>query len=102
MPKKISIVFSNKETDKEEFVTDELVEGKSIPILSPKMRKELINVLYTHKYSFASDDEESGNIKGHEVYIHLDIERPYPPVLRRPAYPASPSAREPWKNISKS
>ncbi|MBW0477535.1 hypothetical protein O181_017250 [Austropuccinia psidii MF-1] len=33
-------------------------------------------------------------IKGHEVYITLNIDRPYPPVLRRPAYPASPRSRE--------
>ncbi|MBW0497399.1 hypothetical protein O181_037114 [Austropuccinia psidii MF-1] len=31
---------------------------------------------------------------GHEVDIILNIERPYPPLLRRPAYPASPKSRE--------
>ncbi|MBW0562538.1 hypothetical protein O181_102253 [Austropuccinia psidii MF-1] len=35
-----------------------------------------------------------GAIKGHEVDITLNIDRPYPPVLRRTAYPASPRARE--------
>ncbi|MBW0548534.1 hypothetical protein O181_088249 [Austropuccinia psidii MF-1] len=44
--------------------------------------------------SFASDNEPLGAIKGHEVDITLDIDRPYPPVLGRPAYPASPRARE--------
>ncbi|MBW0523672.1 hypothetical protein O181_063387 [Austropuccinia psidii MF-1] len=33
-------------------------------------------------------------IKGHEVDITHNIDRQYPPVLRRPAYPASPRARE--------
>ncbi|MBW0514272.1 hypothetical protein O181_053987 [Austropuccinia psidii MF-1] len=33
-------------------------------------------------------------IKGHEVDITLNINRPYPPVLRRPPYPASPRAIE--------
>ncbi|MBW0515934.1 hypothetical protein O181_055649 [Austropuccinia psidii MF-1] len=37
---------------------------------------------------------KGGAIEGHEVYITLNIERPYPPVIRRPAYPASPRARE--------
>ncbi|MBW0537666.1 hypothetical protein O181_077381 [Austropuccinia psidii MF-1] len=32
--------------------------------------------------------------QGHEVNITLNIDRPCPPVLRRPAYPASPRARE--------
>ncbi|MBW0569036.1 hypothetical protein O181_108751 [Austropuccinia psidii MF-1] len=33
-------------------------------------------------------------MKGREVDITLNIDRTYPPVLRRPAYPASPRARE--------
>ncbi|MBW0572624.1 hypothetical protein O181_112339 [Austropuccinia psidii MF-1] len=58
------------------------------------MRNELINVLYTYNIAFASDNEPLGAIRGHEVSINLNIDRPYPPVLRRPAYPASPRARE--------
>ncbi|MBW0553700.1 hypothetical protein O181_093415 [Austropuccinia psidii MF-1] len=58
------------------------------------MRHVLIDVLYTYKNVFASDNEPLGAIKGHEGDITLNIDRPYPPVLRRPAYPASPRARE--------
>ncbi|MBW0517179.1 hypothetical protein O181_056894 [Austropuccinia psidii MF-1] len=58
------------------------------------MRHELIDVLYTYNNSFASDNKPLGAIKGHEVDITLNIDRPYPPVLRRTAYPASPRARE--------
>ncbi|MBW0569917.1 hypothetical protein O181_109632 [Austropuccinia psidii MF-1] len=58
------------------------------------MRNELINVLYTYNNAFASDNEPLGAISGHEVDITLNIDRTYPPVLRRPAYPASPRARE--------
>ncbi|MBW0534176.1 hypothetical protein O181_073891 [Austropuccinia psidii MF-1] len=58
------------------------------------MRHELIDVLYTYNNAFASNKEPLDAIKGHEVDINLNIDRPYPPVLRRPAYPASPRARE--------
>ncbi|MBW0590415.1 hypothetical protein O181_130130 [Austropuccinia psidii MF-1] len=58
------------------------------------MRKELMNVLYTYKNAFSSDDEPLGTIKRHEVDINLNIDRPYPAVLKRPAYLASPRARE--------
>ncbi|MBW0569734.1 hypothetical protein O181_109449 [Austropuccinia psidii MF-1] len=58
------------------------------------MRNELINVLYTYNNAFSSDNEPLCAIRGHEVDINLNIDRPYPPVLRRPAYPASPRARE--------
>ncbi|MBW0523421.1 hypothetical protein O181_063136 [Austropuccinia psidii MF-1] len=77
MPKQISVISSVKDTSKEELVAD-----------------HFIYLLYTYKNVFASDNEPLGAIKGHEVYITLNIDRPYPPGLRRPAYPASPRARE--------
>ncbi|MBW0562666.1 hypothetical protein O181_102381 [Austropuccinia psidii MF-1] len=58
------------------------------------MMHDLIDVLYTYKNAFASDNEPLGAIKGKEVDVTLNIDRPYPPVLRRPAYSASPRARE--------
>ncbi|MBW0468532.1 hypothetical protein O181_008247 [Austropuccinia psidii MF-1] len=94
MPKKISIISSVKDNYKEEFVDDQLVEAQINPSSSPKMRHDLIDVLYTYKNSFASDKEPLGTIKGNEVNITLNIDRPYPPVLRIPAYPASPRPRE--------
>ncbi|MBW0515348.1 hypothetical protein O181_055063 [Austropuccinia psidii MF-1] len=94
MPKQRSIISSVKDTYKEEFVANQLVEEQIHPSLSPKMRHDLSDVLYTYKNSFASDNEPLGTFKGHEVDITLNIDRPYPPVLRRPAYPASTKARE--------
>ncbi|MBW0525532.1 hypothetical protein O181_065247 [Austropuccinia psidii MF-1] len=58
------------------------------------MRHELVDVLYTYKNSFAADNEPLGAIKGDEVDITLIIDRPDLPVLRRPAYEASPTAIE--------
>ncbi|MBW0569653.1 hypothetical protein O181_109368 [Austropuccinia psidii MF-1] len=94
MTKQISVVSSVKDTYKDEFVSNELVEAQIHPSLSPKMRNEIIDVLYTYNNAFASDNKPLGAIKGHEVDITLNINRPCPPVLRRPAYPASPGARE--------
>ncbi|MBW0540411.1 hypothetical protein O181_080126 [Austropuccinia psidii MF-1] len=48
----------------------------------------------TYKNSFASDNEALDAIKGDEVDITINIDRPYNPVLRRPPYPAIPRARE--------
>ncbi|MBW0510016.1 hypothetical protein O181_049731 [Austropuccinia psidii MF-1] len=94
IPKQISLVSSKKDTYKDKFVTNQLVEAQLNPSLSPKMKHELIDVLYTYNNAFASDNKPLGAIKGHEVDITLDIDRPYPQVLRRPNYPASPRARE--------
>ncbi|MBW0478518.1 hypothetical protein O181_018233 [Austropuccinia psidii MF-1] len=94
MHKQISIVSSNKDTHREQSVNNQLIETKINPSLSPKMRNELIDVLYTYRNSFTLDNEPLGTIKEHEVDITLNIDRPYPPVLRIPAYPESPRARE--------
>ncbi|MBW0510086.1 hypothetical protein O181_049801 [Austropuccinia psidii MF-1] len=94
MCKQISIISFNKDTYKEEFVDNQLVQAQINPSLSTKMRHELIDVLYTYRNAFASNNEPLGTIKGNEASITLNIDRPYPPVLRRPAYPSSPRARE--------
>ncbi|MBW0509004.1 hypothetical protein O181_048719 [Austropuccinia psidii MF-1] len=52
------------------------------------MKEELIGILIQYGEAFTSNNEPLGAIKGHEV------DRPYPPRLRRTAYPASPTARE--------
>ncbi|MBW0585637.1 hypothetical protein O181_125352 [Austropuccinia psidii MF-1] len=78
-------------------MTDQLVEAQINPSLSCRMRKELMNVFYICKSSFSCDNEPLSAIKGHEVDINLNIDRPCPPVIRKTAYPASPRAREALK-----
>ncbi|MBW0565670.1 hypothetical protein O181_105385 [Austropuccinia psidii MF-1] len=58
------------------------------------MKEELIGILFQYREAFASDDEPLVAIKGHEVEIILNVERPYPPLLRSPAYPAGLRAQE--------
>ncbi|MBW0551883.1 hypothetical protein O181_091598 [Austropuccinia psidii MF-1] len=94
MCKQISIVSSKKYTYKEEFVAKKVVKAQINPSSPKKMRHELFDVLYTYDKAFASDNEPLGAIKGHELDVTINIDRPYPPVLRRPAYPANPRARE--------
>ncbi|MBW0544661.1 hypothetical protein O181_084376 [Austropuccinia psidii MF-1] len=58
------------------------------------MKEEYIEIPFQYREAFALDDEPLGAIKGHEVDILINVERPYPPLLRRPAYPASHWPRE--------
>ncbi|MBW0554743.1 hypothetical protein O181_094458 [Austropuccinia psidii MF-1] len=55
---------------------------------------ELSSLLNDHRGAFASEKEPLGETIGHEVENILNIERPYPPLLKRRAYPASPKSRE--------
>ncbi|MBW0565170.1 hypothetical protein O181_104885 [Austropuccinia psidii MF-1] len=78
----------------EKFKSEQLNEAEISLHLSDKQENELSALLYDHKEAFASDKEPLWAIIGHEIDIILNIERPYPPLLRRPAYPASPKSRE--------
>ncbi|MBW0535348.1 hypothetical protein O181_075063 [Austropuccinia psidii MF-1] len=58
------------------------------------MKGKLIDLLFKYKDAFETDKEPLGAIIGHEVDIILNVEKPYPPLLRRLAYPEIPRARE--------
>ncbi|MBW0528579.1 hypothetical protein O181_068294 [Austropuccinia psidii MF-1] len=36
---------------------------------------------------FAIGEESLGKIRGHDIELYQDVERPYPPILSRPPYP---------------
>ncbi|MBW0575996.1 hypothetical protein O181_115711 [Austropuccinia psidii MF-1] len=74
----------------ERFKCEQLHEAETSLHLTDNQENELYALLYEHRGTFASDKEPLGEIIGHEVDIILNIERPYPPILRRTAYPASP------------
>ncbi|MBW0475515.1 hypothetical protein O181_015230 [Austropuccinia psidii MF-1] len=78
----------------EKLKSEQLNEAEISLHLSDKQENVLSALLYDHKEAFDSDKEPLGAIIGHEVDITVHIERPYPPLLRRPAYPASPKSRE--------
>ncbi|MBW0471567.1 hypothetical protein O181_011282 [Austropuccinia psidii MF-1] len=58
------------------------------------MKEDLLERLFQYREAFPSDNEPLWAIKGHEVEMMLNVERPYPSLLRRPAYTASLRARE--------
>ncbi|MBW0574551.1 hypothetical protein O181_114266 [Austropuccinia psidii MF-1] len=76
------------------FIAEQLKEEAFNHELTVKMREKFICLLFKYKNAFATDKETRGAIIGHEVDIILNVENPYQPLLRRPAYPASPIDRE--------
>ncbi|MBW0537904.1 hypothetical protein O181_077619 [Austropuccinia psidii MF-1] len=96
--RKINVIRQAKNVNKEKFVSDQLIEAQINPELTLEMKEELSENSFQYREAFAFDNEPLGAIKGHEVDIMLNVERPYPPLLRRPAYPASPRAREALEN----
>ncbi|MBW0546620.1 hypothetical protein O181_086335 [Austropuccinia psidii MF-1] len=76
------------------FKSEQLNEAEISLHLTESQENEIYALVYDHREAFASDKEPLGVIIGHEVDIILNIERTYPPLLRRPACPASPKSRE--------
>ncbi|MBW0509360.1 hypothetical protein O181_049075 [Austropuccinia psidii MF-1] len=62
--------------------------------LTSKMKLNLLKVLRKHREDFAIGDEPLGKIKGHDIELYLDLERPYPPMLRRLTYQANLDTRK--------
>ncbi|MBW0538290.1 hypothetical protein O181_078005 [Austropuccinia psidii MF-1] len=94
--KKQSTVIKNegKSPEKDCYIRDQLKEAESNQELTENMKEKLIDLLFKYKNSFSTDKEPLGSIIGNEVDIILNVDKPYPPLSRKPAYPASPRARE--------
>ncbi|MBW0498355.1 hypothetical protein O181_038070 [Austropuccinia psidii MF-1] len=86
--------ITSKNVKKEKLGSDQLIEAQIGTELTLDIKEELIETLFQYREAFASDNKLLGAIKGHELEIIINVERLYPPLLRRPAYPASPRARE--------
>ncbi|MBW0535440.1 hypothetical protein O181_075155 [Austropuccinia psidii MF-1] len=76
------------------FISEWLKEAEFNHELTVKMKEKLIDLLFKYQNAFGTYKEPLSARIGHEVDIILNVENPYPPLLRRPAYPASPRARE--------
>ncbi|MBW0539794.1 hypothetical protein O181_079509 [Austropuccinia psidii MF-1] len=51
-------------------------------------------MLRKNRPAFAIGGEPLGKIKGHDIEPDLHVERPYPPMLKRPPYPGSLATRK--------
>ncbi|MBW0556629.1 hypothetical protein O181_096344 [Austropuccinia psidii MF-1] len=51
-------------------------------------------MLRKNRPPFAIGEEPLGKIRGHDIELYLNVERLYPPMLRRPPYPESLETRK--------
>ncbi|MBW0591259.1 hypothetical protein O181_130974 [Austropuccinia psidii MF-1] len=73
---------------------NELREEQLSTTLTSKQKLSLLKILRKNRPAFAIGEEPLSKIKGVDVELYLDVERPYPPMLRRPPYPASLETRK--------
>ncbi|MBW0528083.1 hypothetical protein O181_067798 [Austropuccinia psidii MF-1] len=72
-----------------EKLLHEFKEGKFSYNLTSKQKISLLKILRKNRPAFAIGEEPLRKIRGHDIELYLDVERPYQPMLRRPQYPAS-------------
>ncbi|MBW0511549.1 hypothetical protein O181_051264 [Austropuccinia psidii MF-1] len=85
-----------------EELLNELKEGQFNADLTSKQKLRSLKNLRKNRPAFAIGKEPLGKFRGWDLELYLDVERPYPPMLRRPPYPESLETRkEIEKNVNK-
>ncbi|MBW0571158.1 hypothetical protein O181_110873 [Austropuccinia psidii MF-1] len=93
--KKFSLyIYQISSQDPLEELPNEFREGQFSTALKSKQKLSLLKILRKNRPAFAIGQEPLVKIKGHDIELYLDVERPYPPLLRRPPYPASLETRK--------
>ncbi|MBW0580434.1 hypothetical protein O181_120149 [Austropuccinia psidii MF-1] len=77
-----------------EELLNEFREGQFSTTLSSKQKLSLLKMLRKNTPAVSISEETLGKIRGHKIELYLDVERPYPTMLRRPPYPASLETRK--------
>ncbi|MBW0494890.1 hypothetical protein O181_034605 [Austropuccinia psidii MF-1] len=93
--KKFSLDIDQISThDPLEELLDEFREGQFSTTLTSKQKISLLKMLRKNRPAFSIGEEPLGKIRGHDIESYLDVERPYPPMLRRPPSPESLETRK--------
>ncbi|MBW0488834.1 hypothetical protein O181_028549 [Austropuccinia psidii MF-1] len=77
-----------------EELLNEFKEGQFTTNLTSKQNLSLLKVLRKNRPAFSIWEEFLGKIGGHDIELYLDVERPYPPMLRGTPYLASLKTRK--------
>ncbi|MBW0511446.1 hypothetical protein O181_051161 [Austropuccinia psidii MF-1] len=77
---------------------NELKEGKFSTNLTSKQNLILLKSLRKNGSAFSIGEEPLGKFRGHDIELYLNVERAYPPMLRRPPYPKSLETRKEIEN----
>ncbi|MBW0583330.1 hypothetical protein O181_123045 [Austropuccinia psidii MF-1] len=73
---------------------NEFREGQFRTTLTSKQKLSLLKMLRKNRPAFPIGEEPLGKIRGHHIELYLDVERPYPCMLRRAPYTESLETRK--------
>ncbi|MBW0568208.1 hypothetical protein O181_107923 [Austropuccinia psidii MF-1] len=72
-----------------EELLNEFREVNFSTTLTSKEKLSLLKILRKNRPAFSIGEEPLGKIRGHDIELYLDVERPYLSIFRRPPYPES-------------
>ncbi|MBW0512324.1 hypothetical protein O181_052039 [Austropuccinia psidii MF-1] len=81
-------IYQISAQDPIEDLLNEFREGQFSNNLTSKQKLNLLKILRKNRPAFGIGEEQLGKIRGHDIEIYLDVERPYPTIIRRTPYPA--------------
>ncbi|MBW0517205.1 hypothetical protein O181_056920 [Austropuccinia psidii MF-1] len=87
-------IYQVSAQDPLEELLNEFTEGQFNTTLTSKQTLSLIRMLRKNRPEFSIGEEPLGRIRGHDIELYLEVERPYQPILRRPPYPGSLETRK--------
>ncbi|MBW0466601.1 hypothetical protein O181_006316 [Austropuccinia psidii MF-1] len=71
--------------EKHSFISEQLTEAEFNQEQIEKMKEKLIDLLFKYKSASETEKEALGTIIENEVDIIINVEKPYPPLLKRQA-----------------
>ncbi|MBW0491018.1 hypothetical protein O181_030733 [Austropuccinia psidii MF-1] len=87
-------IYQISSQDPLEKLLNEFREGQFSTTLTSRHKLSLLKMLRKKIPAFAIGEEPVRKIRGHDIELYLDVERPYSPMLRRPPYPARLETRK--------
>ncbi|MBW0568383.1 hypothetical protein O181_108098 [Austropuccinia psidii MF-1] len=87
-------IYQISAQDPLEELLNEFREGQFRTTLTSKQKLSLLKMLRKNRLASAIGEEPLGKTLGHDIELYLDVEIPYPPMTKRPPYPASLETRK--------
>ncbi|MBW0570234.1 hypothetical protein O181_109949 [Austropuccinia psidii MF-1] len=87
-------IYQISSQDPLEEILNEFREGQFSTTLTSNQKLSLLKMLRNNRPAFSIGEEPLSKIKGHDIELYLNVERPYPPMVRRPPYPESLETRK--------
>ncbi|MBW0466091.1 hypothetical protein O181_005806 [Austropuccinia psidii MF-1] len=87
-------IYQISAQDPLEELLNEFREGQFSTTLTNKQKLSLLKMMSKNRPAFAIGKGPLGKIRVHDIELYLDVERPYPDMLRRPPYPANLETRK--------